>query len=138
MNHGRVLFSLRCIALSARSRPGGHISARRMMRSLVSATLLVGFVCAEYIKTPELPGNSHWMRRDRHVERQSNHSAEWPYGPFSTKGRDIVNARGDVITWAGVNWPMSGETMVPEGLEWASVDEILDDVGSVGWNFIRM
>lgn len=33
---------------------------------------------------------------------------------------------------------MSGETMVPEGLEWASVDDILDDVASVGFNFLRM
>ncbi len=35
-------------------------------------------------------------------------SRGWPHGPFSTKGRDIVNSRGDVLTWAGVNWPMSG------------------------------
>jgi hypothetical protein len=33
---------------------------------------------------------------------------EWPYGPFHTKGRDIVNARGEKIKWAGLNWPMSG------------------------------
>lgn len=28
--------------------------------------------------------------------------------------------------------------MIPEGLEWKSVDDILDDVASVGFNFIRM
>lgn len=28
--------------------------------------------------------------------------------------------------------------MIPEGLEWASADEILDDIASVGWNYIRM
>lgn len=28
--------------------------------------------------------------------------------------------------------------MIPEGLEWASIDEILDDIKSVGWNYIRM
>lgn len=32
----------------------------------------------------------------------------WPYGPFHTEGRDIVNARGEKVKWAGVNWPMSG------------------------------
>lgn len=32
-------------------------------------------------------------------------SDSWPYGPFSTKGRDIVNTRGEIIQWAGVNWP---------------------------------
>lgn len=33
---------------------------------------------------------------------------KWPYGPFKTEGRDIVNSRGEKITWAGVNWPLSG------------------------------
>jgi hypothetical protein len=28
--------------------------------------------------------------------------------------------------------------MIPEGLEWASADEILDDIASVGFNYIRM
>lgn len=28
--------------------------------------------------------------------------------------------------------------MIPEGLEFQSVDEILDDIASVGWNYIRM
>ena len=28
--------------------------------------------------------------------------------------------------------------MIPEGLEWASAEEILDDIKSVGWNYIRM
>ena len=29
-------------------------------------------------------------------------------GPYSTSGRDIVDSRGEKVTWAGVNWPMSG------------------------------
>jgi hypothetical protein len=29
-------------------------------------------------------------------------------GPYSTSGRDIVDSKGDKVTWAGVNWPMSG------------------------------
>jgi hypothetical protein len=28
--------------------------------------------------------------------------------------------------------------MVPEGLEWASAEDILDDIASVGFNYIRM
>ncbi|KAI8933734.1 hypothetical protein NX059_009450 [Plenodomus lindquistii] len=59
-------------------------------------------------------------------------------GPYSTSGRDIVDSRGEKVTWAGVNWPMSGETMIPEGLEWASAEEILDDIAGVGYNYIRM
>lgn len=31
-----------------------------------------------------------------------------------------------------------GETMIPEGLEWASANDILDDIASVGFNYIRM
>ncbi|KAI5854072.1 glycoside hydrolase family 5 protein [Durotheca rogersii] len=69
---------------------------------------------------------------------QGNSSGEWPYGPFKTRGRDVVNSRGEVITWAGVNWPMSGETMIPEGLEWKSAEAIVDDIVSVGFNYIRM
>jgi len=65
-------------------------------------------------------------------------NAEWPYGPVRIDGRDILNARGDKIKWAGANWPMSGETMVPEGLEKKSAAEILDDVQSLGMNFLRM
>ncbi|KAH3976000.1 hypothetical protein HBI17_042240 [Parastagonospora nodorum] len=59
-------------------------------------------------------------------------------GPYNTQGRDIVDSKGEKVTWAGVNWPMSGETMIPEGLEWASAEEILDDIASVGFNYIRM
>ncbi|KAL6707749.1 hypothetical protein ACN47E_003870 [Coniothyrium glycines] len=33
---------------------------------------------------------------------------------------------------------MSGETMIPEGLEWASAEEILSDIAGVGFNYIRM
>ncbi|KAK4642294.1 hypothetical protein QC761_506410 [Podospora bellae-mahoneyi] len=43
-----------------------------------------------------------------------------------------------LITWAGVNWPLSRETMIPEGLEHASADSILDRIASAGFNFIRM
>lgn len=35
--------------------------------------------------------------------------SQWPYGPFKTKGRDIVNQKGEKISWAGINWPMSGK-----------------------------
>jgi len=41
--------------------------------------------------------------------RAANESTSgWPHGPFSTDGRDIVNANGDAVTWTGVNWPGSG------------------------------
>lgn len=65
-------------------------------------------------------------------------TSAWPYAPLSTRGRDIVNNRNETIKWAGVNWPLNAETMIPEGLEWSSVDEILDSIQEVGFNFVRM
>lgn len=42
------------------------------------------------------------------LSRTETDASQWPYGPFSTQGRDIVNAKGEAVTWAGVNWPGSG------------------------------
>ncbi len=61
----------------------------------------------------------------------------WPYGPFTSDGRDMKNAKGQAVTWVGVNWPMSGETMVFEGLEHAPAEKILDMLVDVGFNQIR-
>lgn len=65
-------------------------------------------------------------------------SHSWPYAPFSTSGRNIVNARNDVLHWAGVNWPLNEVSMLPEGIEWQSADTILDFIEDAGFNFIRM
>lgn len=92
----------------------------------------------EFMQVPQSPSDPRWAADGGHVQPRTGNSSVWPHGPFSTKGRDIVDARGEVITWAGVNWPLSLETMIPEGLEWASAEEILDNVASVGFNFIRM
>ncbi|KAK2048404.1 beta-1,6-galactanase [Colletotrichum somersetense] len=102
----------------------------------IAIAALVSSACAQYMKTPEMP---RYTSRKAVTRQEGNQTGSaWPYGPFSTRGRDIVNSRGEIVTWAGVNWPMSGETMVPEGLERASVDQILDQVESVGFNYIRM
>ncbi|GAP85601.2 putative glycoside hydrolase family 5 protein [Rosellinia necatrix] len=104
-----------------------------MRASTLVWSFLLGPGCAS--TTP--PRNPHQNAIGPHLERDSS-GQEWPYAPFSTKGRDIVNNRGEAVTWAGVNWPMSGESMIPEGLEWKSAGDILDDVASVGFNYIRM
>ncbi|KAK9417595.1 hypothetical protein SUNI508_01352 [Seiridium unicorne] len=103
------------------------------------ATLATSISASWVPIAPVLPGH-HEPRWQTEVRPRADNSstAGWPYAPFKTQGRDIVNSQGDVVTWAGVNWPMSGETMVPEGLEWASAEDILDNVKSVGFNFIRM
>lgn len=102
--------------------------------------LLPAVTAFEHIRLPQQAVEPRWSSAAdvRHVQPRTVNSSVWPYGPFSTLGRDIINSRGEVITWAGVNWPLSLETMIPEGLEWVSAEEILDNVGSVGFNFIRM
>ncbi|KAI1401245.1 glycoside hydrolase family 5 protein [Hypoxylon fuscum] len=110
-----------------------------MRASTALWSLCATLACASWVPTTPALGRDlepHWQKRIN--RRQGNSTGEWPYGPLRTKGRDIVNSRDEVVTWAGVNWPMSGETMIPEGLEWKSAEEILDDVVGVGFNFIRM
>lgn len=53
-----------------------------------------------------LPPTAQEPHFSQHLRRQSNGTAF--YGPYNTKGRHIVDSRGEEIVWAGVNWPMSG------------------------------
>jgi len=49
--------------------------------------------------------------------RAANESSSgWPYGPFSTDGRDIVNSKGEAQTWTGINWPGSGMSSILQKL----------------------
>ncbi|KAM0278268.1 hypothetical protein ACHAQH_005281 [Verticillium albo-atrum] len=62
----------------------------------------------------------------------------WPNGPFVTSGRDIHNANGEIVRQAGTNWPGHGEVMVPEGLQYLSVERVLSEIKSLGMNAIRL
>ncbi|KAH9904218.1 glycoside hydrolase [Xylariomycetidae sp. FL2044] len=95
------------------------------------ASFLISSAFAAQFDAALTPGET-WRRADE------VRSDGWPYAPFSTRGRDIVNTRNETVVWAGVNWPLSAETMIPEGLEWSSVDDILDLVKSAGFNMLRM
>jgi hypothetical protein len=69
----------------------------------------------------------------------SNHGpAEWPYAPFTTTGRWILDAAGHNVTYAGVNWPGAADTMIPEGLQYASIETIVCKIKSLGMNVIRL
>ncbi|KAI0125125.1 glycoside hydrolase superfamily [Xylariales sp. AK1849] len=109
------------------------------MRTSIVVSLLTVLATPLYSSwVPVTPKSLEPLWQKGIIPRSDNDATGgWPYAPFKTQGRDIVNSKGDVISWAGVNWPMS-ETMVPEGLEWKSAEAILDDVKSVGFNFIRM
>ncbi|KKY39576.1 putative glycoside hydrolase family 5 protein [Diaporthe ampelina] len=62
----------------------------------------------------------------------------WPNGPFVTEGSSILDASGNRVTYAGVNWPGAAETMVPEGLQYQSIETIVSKIKSVGMNSIRL
>lgn len=67
-----------------------------------------------------------------------NHRAAWPYAPFNTEGRWIVDSAGHNVTYAGVNWPGAADTMIPEGLQYASIASIVGKIKSLGMNVIRL
>lgn len=65
-------------------------------------------------------------------------AAAWPSTPFKTSGRWILNSAGENVTYAGVNWPGAADTMIPEGLQYSSVDAIVAKIKSLGLNVIRL
>ncbi|KAL4930451.1 cellulase family protein [Aspergillus undulatus] len=58
--------------------------------------------------------------------------------PFSVSGRWILDSTGAPVTFAGVNWPGTGEAMIPEGLQYASIESTLIKIKSLGMNVIRL
>ncbi|KAL4936952.1 hypothetical protein BDV06DRAFT_232903 [Aspergillus oleicola] len=58
--------------------------------------------------------------------------------PFSTSGRWILDSTGSPVTYAGVNWPGAGEAMIPEGLQYASIESTVSKIKSLGMNVIRL
>ncbi|KAI4153850.1 MAG: hypothetical protein LQ340_002060 [Diploschistes diacapsis] len=62
----------------------------------------------------------------------------WPDTPFTTSGRDIVSASGQHVLYAGLNWPGAADTMLPEGLQYNSVSNIISMIKSLGMNVIRL
>lgn len=62
----------------------------------------------------------------------------WPNGPFTTSGRDMVDASGNAVTYAGANWPGAADVMIPEGLQYQSVASIVAKLKEVNMNVIRL
>lgn len=65
-------------------------------------------------------------------------ASSFPNGPFTTSGSWIVGRDGANVTYAGVNWPGHEATMVPEGLQYQSVETIVSRIKSLGMNSIRL
>lgn len=64
--------------------------------------------------------------------------ATWPDTPFTVSGRDIITASGAKVVYAGVNWPGAADTMLPEGLQYNSIANIVGFVKSLGMNVVRL
>ena len=65
-------------------------------------------------------------------------AAAWPNGPFVTSGRDIHDASGANVTYAGANWPGAADVMIPEGLQYQSIATIVSKIKSLGMNAVRL
>lgn len=72
--------------------------------------------------------------RDTHTSRDSS----WPNAPFHTSGRYMKNALNETVIYAGVNWPGAADVMIPEGLQYQSVSNIVSKIKSLGMNVIRL
>ncbi|KAL2824264.1 glycoside hydrolase superfamily [Aspergillus cavernicola] len=58
--------------------------------------------------------------------------------PFSVDGRWILDSNNSPVTFVGVNWPGAGEAMIPEGLQYASIESTVSKIKSLGMNVIRL
>lgn len=65
-------------------------------------------------------------------------ASAFPDLPFVVKGSEMINTKGDAVKVAGTNWPGHNDVMVPEGLQYKSIAEIVADIKSLGMNVIRL
>jgi hypothetical protein len=68
----------------------------------------------------------------------SRHPIPWPHSPFHTEGPIIKDATGSPFVYVGINWPGEGETMIPEGLQYSSIADIVAKIKSLQYNSVRM
>ncbi|TID18793.1 glycoside hydrolase [Venturia nashicola] len=67
-----------------------------------------------------------------------SHAFALSHLPLSTSGRDIIDNAGNTVTYTGVNWPGHMDAMIPEGLQYSSIKEIVSKIKSVGFNVVRL
>ena len=65
----------------------------------------------------------------------STHSYQFP---FSTSGHSIVDAQGDPVRLRCVNWPGSMETLMPEGLQHNSIENIVRLIQQMNITCVRL
>lgn len=62
----------------------------------------------------------------------------WPGGPLRTDGPVIRDTTNALFIYRGINWPGEGEVMIPEGLQYASIENIVSRAKSLNVNAVRM
>lgn len=58
--------------------------------------------------------------------------------PFSTSGNQIIDASGATVRLRCVNWPGSMETLMPEGLQHNSIDNIVQLIKQMNMTCVRL
>ena len=59
--------------------------------------------------------------------------------PLSVSGNNIVDSRGDVVQLRCINWPAHMSTLVIEGVQWRSINEIVQTIVSANaFNCVRL
>jgi hypothetical protein len=87
------------------------------MKSIVTSAvlaMLAASVSTSWVPMAPVLPERHEPRWQTEVKPRADNSSTngWPYAPFKTQGRDVVDSNGNAVTWAGVNWPMSGKCQV--------------------------
>lgn len=58
--------------------------------------------------------------------------------PFSSSDRWIVDADNNHVPYVGINWPGAADTMLPEGLNYQSIQNIVGKISQTGFNAVRL
>ncbi|PSN68792.1 glycosyl hydrolase family 5 protein-like protein/cellulase [Corynespora cassiicola Philippines] len=64
--------------------------------------------------------------------------SSFPNAPFETSNQWVLDSTGENFTYVGVNWPGAGEVMIPEGLQYQSIQSIVSKIKSLKMNVVRL
>ena len=58
--------------------------------------------------------------------------------PLSSSDRWMVDANNNHVAYVGINWPGAADTMLPEGLGYQSIANIVQYISTTGFNAVRL
>lgn len=62
----------------------------------------------------------------------------FPNVPFKTSKSKVLDSTGANFTYIGTNWPGAADVMIPEGLQYASIESIVSKIKSLKMNVVRL